>query len=794
MRAVSLIEPLEDRIAPAGVTVAPNGKSASYTDSNGDLVQVTTSRGLFVASDFTLDSNNQLTQLALAGSAFNGANIAFSVTPKSTGGLNTVNVGYISAQGVNLGSVTIPGDLGRIQVGGGPTSTALAKLNVASLGVQGVATQDGITNASTVSMITGTAGSINVSGNVDGTISMVDYNGKIASGNIQQLNINGSLDGNTSGGAGEILFTGTLGTAVIGGGIEGGSADNSGTIQGTYAEFSKIGTITVKGSVPDDPNPSPVSSIPGTSILGGSGMFSGGILAVTVGTVNIGGDVTGGTGLVSGDIQGGLSLGKVTVGGSLIGGNFTSGTPTQADNAGTIFGGAIGTVTIGRNISGGSGLNSGQVYSTGTIGSVTVMGDLLGGTAGQGTTAGDAGSIHAQAIGNVVIKGAMTGGSIVSADPNQTGMGDGVISSATNINSVVINGNLTGGSGSGSGVIDTTGGTIKSLFIGGSLNGGAGASSGSVNVAGSIGKLNIAQNLMGGSGANSGSIVSKTASSLVLGGNLIGGSANDSGEIMISGLLSSLSINGAQGIAGGSNTSSTLLSDTGYVQAGGIGTLTVKNAVTAGTTTTADLLANSGAIRSTAAIDSITVGSLVGNSGASAIISAVGQANLPANAKTDVAIGKVTVVGNTTYGDILAGYNSDTANSMFGTGVNADAQIGTVTIGGTLQTTNIIAGVGPGMSGFGTSGSAALSGQGVTDMPSIISKISSIVIKGNVIADSTPSESYGIAAQYIASAKVNGKTLPLTAGADNDTFANNTDLPLPTGTSTADDDVVLYEV
>jgi len=77
-------------------------------------------------------------------------------------------------------------------------------------------------------------------------------------------------------------------------------------------------------------------------------------------------------------------------------------------------------------------------------------------------------------------------------------------------------------------------------------------------------------------------------------------------------------------------------------------------------------------------IGSLTVGSLVGNATNPAVISAVGPANLAANATTDVAIGSVTVKGNATYGDILAGYNTNTDNGTMplGTGVNANAQIG----------------------------------------------------------------------------------------------------------------------
>jgi len=66
---------------------------------------------------------------------------------------------------------------------------------------------------------------------------------------------------------------------------------------------------------------------------------------------------------------------------------------------------------------------------------------------------------------------------------------------------------------------------------------------------------------------------------------------------------------------------------------------------------------------------------------------------------------------------------------------------------------------------FGTATSAALGGAGVTDNLSILSKISRIVIKGSVTAPATATaDTYGIVAQYIASATVDGKVEALKAG------------------------------
>jgi len=344
-------------------------------------------------------------------------------------------------------------------------------------------------------------------------------------------------------------------------------------------------------------------------------------------------------------------------------------------------------------------------------------------------------------------------------------------------------------------MISADNGGLGTLMIGGAnaaggnVVGGAGASSGTVSVDGPIRNVTLTQDLTGGAGTGSGLFqVNGAINSLVIGGNVTGGTADNTGTISVFGLLKSASI---EGNITGSSSGATMLSDTGYVQADGIGTMRVGGALTAGTAGSGGL-DTSGAIRSTVAIGSITFGSLVGNATNPAIISAVGRANLAANARSDVAIGSVTVTGDATYADILAGYSTDTQNGIapLGTGVSANAQIGTVTIGGNLTATNIIAGVGPGASGFGTAGSAALGGAGVTDLPSIISKISKVIIVGTVEATASATDTYGIAAQYIVSARVDGTPLALVPGPDNDTFADSSEHRLPD----ASGDVVLYEV
>lgn len=852
MRAVPLIEPLEDRIAPAAVTFANNGKTAIYTDTHGDVVNITTTKGNFTTVAFAFDpgATGQLTQITLAGHAdFNGAAITISATPPANQLSPQISVGYVDAIGLNLKSFTLPGDLGRIDVGEGASSVAIGQLTVNSLGTAGATTQGGLATPSTVSNITGTASLIQIAGDLDGTLQAGDYKSHAGTGNIAVLDIGGSLDGSHSDGTltslrmAEVAFTGKLGKTTIGGGMKGGDSEFSGSLFGAFGTFSSIGSVSVLGSVPNDPDPSPLPNVPGTSILGGFAAYTGAISAVTIGSVSVAGDVRGNVGGASGFIQGGTSLGTVTIGGSLIGANLAAAT-NDALYSGSIFGGTIKSVVIAKNIYGGSGLNSGQIFTPGLLQSATISGDIVGGSAGQAAYSGSSGSIVAHAIGTVTIGGSLLGGNSVNNDANQLATFSGIVTSDTSIAKLVVGKNIIGGSGQNSGIVLAKTGNLTSLTVGGanatdgSIEGGSGSFSGEVGVGGSLGTATLTHDLVGSGGVNSGQIVvtgavgsiaiggdfkggsasfagnlsfQSTVKSLSIGNNFIGGSADHAGQIAIRGATGSISVGGnitggtgnfsaeislsdalknltVVGNFTGGSSGALSLTNSGYVQALTLGTVKIGGVLTSGTPG-AGIQDSCGAIRADQTIGTVSIGAIAGNAGASAIISAAGVANLTAKSKTDVAIGKISVTGDCTYADFLAGYSADTTPSnVLGTGVSADAQIGTVTIGGNLIGTNIVAGVST--ANLGTSASALLSGAGVTNLPAIVSKISSIIVKGTVAPTAPGSDAFGIAAQYVAAASVGGVKVALLAGAENDTFAASHDLQLPAATG----DVFLYEV
>lgn len=105
------IEPLEARIAPAAVF--------TYTDFDGDLVTVKSSKGTLddLAAAATIN-NGVLLRFDLSDPKFQGAAIRITAQPKPGEiGDGLASVGFIDATNVDLASVTIDGDLGRIVAG-----------------------------------------------------------------------------------------------------------------------------------------------------------------------------------------------------------------------------------------------------------------------------------------------------------------------------------------------------------------------------------------------------------------------------------------------------------------------------------------------------------------------------------------------------------------------------------------------------------------------------------------------------------------------------------------------------
>ena len=378
-----MIEILESRIAPAGVFY--------YTDGDGNKVKVTSSVGTSaeLASAVEAGLSNygsgqslltqphtlQVLNLATVALGHDFANAAITITGTPSTGLGTlsgnglVNVGEINANGINLKSVTIHGDLGQIVVGGGSaTGLGLGALNVQSMGEYGL-----ITGAnSTVSRFINGVTSITVAHDVDGLLLRADASGTAPLAKIGAITIGGNLVGGTASDTGEIAAADGIGSVKILGSVIGGTATDDGRI-----------ATSVSGRLP----------------AGAGG---------NIGSIYIGGDLEGGSAQATGAIFCAGTLGSVTIAGSLIGGS--------AITSGGIDGNSIGTVSIGRDLIGASFSSSSSVDHTafirsqGNIRSVTVGGSLIPGAESGGGTLTFSAAIQAGlTLGPVDVHGSIQG-------------------------------------------------------------------------------------------------------------------------------------------------------------------------------------------------------------------------------------------------------------------------------------------------------------------------------------------------------------------------------------------------
>jgi hypothetical protein len=117
----------------ADVVVAANGKTATFTDWDGDAVTIKAAKGPLTASQFHLSSPNPITGGAhLLYVDFTGVTDGTGLTITSkrglTGGDGLVNVGTLDARSAALGKVSIDGDLQQLD------ADAVAGLTVFSLG------------------------------------------------------------------------------------------------------------------------------------------------------------------------------------------------------------------------------------------------------------------------------------------------------------------------------------------------------------------------------------------------------------------------------------------------------------------------------------------------------------------------------------------------------------------------------------------------------------------------------------------------------------------------------------
>jgi hypothetical protein len=323
------------------LVISANKRLATWTDVDGDLVILRASKPILAEHLFTfvsstqIDGGDQLAKLDLRSTV--GGDLTFSVkTVENALGDGLVNVGFIEATGVNLGRVTIPGDLGQIRSGGSHRGHGIAALKIESMGAEGLGTQaatDFPAEASLTSIFSGGFGTINIAGNLEGatirTAALDPGRPKISSSIV----IGGAMIGGDEPWSGSIDAEDFIQRIQVKGALMAGEGAWSGAIRVEHG----IGSVVVQGGVFGDTTGSDDS-------IGAASISAAGKIGA-VKTIVLAGGLADRSGSIFTDPGSAADIGSVTVG-SLSGRSHNSaGTPifTGISSAGN-----IGSMRIGE--------------------------------------------------------------------------------------------------------------------------------------------------------------------------------------------------------------------------------------------------------------------------------------------------------------------------------------------------------------------------------------------------------------------------------------------------------------
>lgn len=401
---------------------------------------------------------------------------------------------------------------------------------------------------------------------------------------------------------------------------------------------------------------------------GGDGFVNIGFINAidtALGKVKVDGDLAK---IVVGDVTKRVAISSLEVQSMGVYGTFTG-----ASDLHSVITGEIKTLKVKGD------LNSVELEVKGDLKKLNVDGSLVGGdSSDEGAVTVDGALSKAFIAGNVV----------------GTTARSGLITATDGIGSISIGGNVIGGAAANSGFIglankvsvsgDVVGGTAvdtgivggKSVSIKGSLVGGTADRSGQV-LASDGASISIGRDVHGGAGIASGAIFSNMTDikSVAVVGDFRGGDGNFSGAIVTGDVKSGVSIKGS--VIGGEGIFS------GFIAADAIKKVSIDGSIIG---RSGFLAEPAGGVYAELTIGSITVkGSVDGSYGRSVIVAggAIGE--------KDSTIGKVSIGGDVSSLDILAGYRIDPDGSF--DGYNGDASIGSVKVGGNWIGGDITAGV-----------------------------------------------------------------------------------------------------
>jgi autotransporter-associated beta strand protein len=385
----------------AVLTIAPNGKSATFTDVDGDLVTVKTTKGTFTKTNFAFGSlgtsivNGYQFQGLYPSADFANARITITAKPSALGGNGRVNLGALLYNGIDLASFTLPGDIAFAQGGDNdPKVPAIGKITVDSVGNFGNATSGVFPGA--VGLSFREAPSVTIKGDVRGGYLDITKGGIIKLG--------GSLIGSANGG-GSINSNGSIKSIVIGGSIIAVPGAQTGvvSITGDLGSITvghdlinavkiqtggKLGAVTVKGGITGESATAP-------AIISGVGSATAPATGpdVAIGSVTVGLSteflkILGGYDKTGAAKNADAVISKVKIGGDFRSSSIFAGVVAAADN---ILGTADDTkAAVTRDVA--------SRFSG--IANIMIKGQAIG-----TTDTGDVFAIEAETIGKAVING-----------------------------------------------------------------------------------------------------------------------------------------------------------------------------------------------------------------------------------------------------------------------------------------------------------------------------------------------------------------------------------------------------
>ncbi|MEO8352620.1 MAG: integrin alpha, partial [Chthoniobacteraceae bacterium] len=212
-----------------GLVIGKTGKSATFTDVDGDQVTIKVSTGALTGANISFDANGNLaidltdpTTKGSGGKSFSKTKLVISSKAKD-GGDGMVDVGVINAGGMSLKSVKVDGDLGKIDAGEGVEGkTAFKKLSANSIGFSA--------SPGAESNINGKVGVLKIKHDVKGVMNVtagLPEDAGLSGAVVQAINkvvIGGDIDGSDGGAkAGLLRVSGDIKSVVVKGSVSGGA-------------------------------------------------------------------------------------------------------------------------------------------------------------------------------------------------------------------------------------------------------------------------------------------------------------------------------------------------------------------------------------------------------------------------------------------------------------------------------------------------------------------------------------------------------------------------------------------